>query len=48
VWETFTIIIVTNPGRVILDQLPLPVALPVASMTINVGFWDRFTKLFKG
>ena len=42
-WETFTIIIVTNPGRVILDQLPLP----VASMTINVGFWDRFTKLFK-
>ena len=43
-WETFTIIIVTNPGRVILDQLPL--RLP--SMTINVGFWDRFTKLFKG
>jgi hypothetical protein len=42
--EQFQLLTVTNPGRVLLDQLPLPVAL----MTINVGFWDGFTKIFKG
>jgi tyrosine-protein phosphatase YwqE len=42
--EQFQLLTVTNPGRVILDQLPLP----VASMTINVGFWDGFTKIFRG
>ena len=42
--EQFQLLTVTNPGRVILDQRPLP----VASMTISVGFWDGFTKIFKG
>ncbi len=27
---------------------PGSATLPVASMTINVGLWGKFTKLFKG
>jgi hypothetical protein len=35
---------VTNPGRVIEDQRPLP----VPPLRIREGLWDRFTKFFRG
>ena len=40
----FGLLTVTNPGRVIQDQLPLP----VPPLRIREGFWDRFAKIFTG
>ena len=42
--EQFGLLTVTNPGRVIQDQPPLP----VPPLRIREGFWDRFAKIFKG
>ncbi len=42
--EQFGLLTVTNPGRVIQDQLPLP----VPPLQIREGFWDRFANIFKG
>jgi len=42
--EQFQLLTVTNPGRVIRDQPPLP----VPPMPISEGFWDGFRKIFKG
>lgn len=41
--EQFGLLTVTNPGRVIQDQLPLP----VPPLRIREGFWDRFARFFK-
>ena len=41
--EQFKLLTVTNPGRVIRDQLPLP----VLALQIREGFWEGFTKIFK-
>lgn len=41
--EQFHLLTVSNPGRVIDDQLPLP----VPKMRIQEGFWDRLTKVFR-
>ena len=40
----FGLLTVTNPGRVIQDQLPLP----VPPLRIREGLWDRFAKIFTG
>ena len=40
----FGLLTVTNPGRVIQDQLPLT----VPPLRIQEGFWDRFAKIFTG
>ena len=42
--EQFGLLTVTNPGRVIEDQRPLP----VPPLRIRGGLWDRFTKFFRG
>jgi len=42
--EQFRLLTVTNPGRVIRDQVPLP----VHPLQIRAGFWEGFTKIFKG
>jgi len=42
--EQFRLLTVSNPGRVIRDELPLP----VPPLRIHEGIWDRFTKMFKG
>jgi hypothetical protein len=42
--EQFQLLTVTNPARVMRDQLPLP----VPPMAISEGFWGGFTKIFKG
>ena len=42
--EQFQLLTVTNPGRVVRDQLPFP----VPPMPISEGFWGGFTKIFKG
>ncbi len=42
--EHLHLLTVTNPGRVIEDQLPLP----VPPLRIRSGFWDGFKKIFKG
>ena len=42
--EQFQLLTVSNPGRVLQDQLPLP----VPPLRIREGYWDRFTKIFKG
>ena len=42
--EQFRLLTVSNPQRVIRDELPLPV-LP---LRIRDGIWDRFTRIFKG
>ena len=42
--EQFELLTVTNPGRIIQNQLPLP----VPPLQIRKGFWDRFAKIFKG
>jgi len=41
--EQFRLLTVSNPGRVLEDQLPLP----VQPLRIRKGYWDRFTKIFK-
>ena len=42
--EQFQLLTVTNPGRLIEDELPLP----VPPLRIREGFWEGFTKIFKG
>ena len=42
--EQFQLLTVSNPGRVIRDELPLP----VPPLRIREGIWDRFTRIFKG
>ena len=42
--EQFELLTVTNPGRLIQDELPLP----VPPLQIREGFWEGFTKIFKG
>ena len=42
--EQLQLLTVTNPGRVIRDQVPLP----VPPLQIRAGFWAGFTKIFKG
>ena len=42
--EQFQLLTVTNPGRVIRDQLPSQ----VPPLEIREGFWAGFTKIFKG
>ncbi len=42
--EQFQLLTVTNPGRLIQDQQPLP----VPPLRIREGFWEGFTKIFKG
>ena len=42
--DQFELLTVTNPGSVIRDQLPLP----VPPLQIREGFWEGFTKNFKG
>ncbi len=41
--EQFGLLTVTNPGRVMQDQTPLP----VPPLRIRKGFWDRFARIFK-
>ena len=42
--KQFGLLTVTNPGRVIENRPPLP----VPPLRIRDGFWDRFTRIFKG
>ena len=42
--EQFRLLTVSNPGRVIRDEPPLP----VPQLRIREGIWDRFTRIFKG
>lgn len=42
--EQFGLLTVTNPGRIIQDQPPLP----VPPLRIRKRFWDRFASIFKG
>ena len=42
--EQFELLTVSNPGRVIRDQLPLP----VPPLRVRQGVWHRFTRMFKG
>jgi hypothetical protein len=42
--EQFQLLTVTNPGRVIHDQPPSQ----VPPLGIREGFWEGFTKIFKG
>ena len=42
--EQFQLLTVSNPGRVIRGELPLP----VPALRIRDGIWDRFTRIFKG
>ena len=42
--EQFQLLTVTNPGRVIRDQPPSQ----VPPLEIREGFWEGFTKIFKG
>jgi protein-tyrosine phosphatase len=42
--KQFGLLTVTNPGRVIKNQLPLP----VPPVRIREGAWDRFARIFKG
>ena len=42
--DQFKLLTVTNPGSVIRDQLPSP----VPPLQIREGFWEGFTKIFKG
>ena len=41
--EQFKLLTVSNPGRVIMDELPLP----VPPLRIRRGMWDRFTRIFR-
>ena len=42
--DQFKLLTVTNPGSVIRNQLPSP----VPPLQIREGFWEGFTKIFKG
>lgn len=42
--KQFELLTVNNPGRVIGDELPLP----VPPLRIREGIWDRFTRIFQG
>ena len=42
--QQFRLLTVSNPGRVLRDELPLP----VPPVRIRGGLWNRFTRSFKG
>lgn len=42
--KQFQLLTVSNPGRVIRDEQPLP----VPPLPIREGMWDRLTRIFKG
>ncbi len=42
--EQFRVLTMSNPGRVIRDELPMP----VPPLRVRGGFWDRFTRVFQG
>ena len=42
--QQFRLLTMSNPGRVIRDEPPLP----VPPLRIGGGFWDRFTRVFNG